>query len=59
MSKRKILITGKGSYVGTNFIKWLEQWPDQHEVVELSVRGTEWKEHDFSIYDEVLHVAGM
>ncbi|KAA1185330.1 NAD-dependent epimerase/dehydratase family protein [Paenibacillus sp. B2(2019)] len=59
MSKRKILITGKGSYVGTNFIKWLEQWPDQHEVVELSVRGTEWKEHDFSIYDVVLHVAGI
>ncbi|OMC73881.1 NAD-dependent epimerase [Paenibacillus odorifer] len=59
MSKRKILITGKGSYVGTNFIKWLEQWPDQYEVVELSVRGTEWKEHDFSIYDVVLHVAGI
>jgi UDP-glucose 4-epimerase len=27
--------------------------------VELSVRGTEWKEHDFSIYDVVLHVAGI
>jgi nucleoside-diphosphate-sugar epimerase len=59
MSKRKILLTGKGSYVGTNFIKWLEQWPDQYEVVELSVRGTEWKRHDFSIYDVVLHVAGI
>jgi UDP-glucose 4-epimerase len=59
MSKRKILITGKGSYVGTNVIKWLEQWPDQYEVVELSVRGTEWKEYDFSIYDVVLHVAGI
>lgn len=57
--KRKILITGKGSYVGTNVIKWLEQWPDQYEVVELSVRGTEWKEHDFSNYDVVLHVAGI
>lgn len=59
MSKRKILITGKGSYVGTNFIKWLEQWPEQYEVTELSVRGTEWKEHDFSNYDVVLHVAGI
>lgn len=27
--------------------------------MELSVRGTEWKEHDFSIYDVVLHVAGI
>lgn len=59
MSKRKILITGKGSYIGTSLIKWLEQWPDQYEIVELSVRGTEWKLHDFSIYDVVLHVAGI
>lgn len=59
MSKRKILITGNGSYVGTNFIKWLQQWPDRYEVVELSVRGMEWKEHDFSVYDVVLHVAGI
>ncbi|MBY3623485.1 NAD-dependent epimerase/dehydratase family protein [Acinetobacter sp. CUI P1] len=59
MSKRKILITGKGSYVGTSFMKWVEQWPDQYEVLELSVRGAEWKEHDFSVYDVVLHVAGI
>ncbi|ULO08637.1 NAD-dependent epimerase/dehydratase family protein [Paenibacillus sp. 19GGS1-52] len=59
MSKRKILITGKGSYIGTSLIKWLEQWPEQYEIVELSVRGTEWKLHDFSIYDVVLHVAGI
>ncbi|WP_449602757.1 NAD-dependent epimerase/dehydratase family protein [Paenibacillus sp. Marseille-Q9583] len=59
MGKRKILITGKGSYVGTNVIKWLEQWPDQYEVDEISVRGTAWKEHDFSQYDVLLHVAAV
>lgn len=59
MNKRKILITGKGSYIGTSFIKWLQQWPEQYEVEEISVRGDEWKEYDFSVYDVVLHVAGI
>lgn len=59
MEKKKILITGKGSYVGTSFMNWVKQWPDQYEVEELSVRGEAWKEHDFSAYDVVLHVAGI
>ncbi len=59
MNKRKILITGKGSYIGTSFIKWLQQWPEQYEVEEISVRGDEWKKYDFSVYDVVLHVAGI
>ncbi|WP_042199047.1 NAD-dependent epimerase/dehydratase family protein [Paenibacillus camerounensis] len=59
MKKKKVLITGKGSYVGTSFMKWLEQWPNQYEVKELSVRGSLWREHDFSEYDVVLHVAGI
>lgn len=59
MEKKRILITGKGSYVGTSFINWVKQWPEQYEVEELSVRGEAWKEHDFSVYDVVLHVAGI
>ncbi|AHV98596.1 NAD-dependent epimerase/dehydratase family protein [Paenibacillus sabinae] len=59
MSRKKILITGKGSYIGTSFIKWVSRWPDQYEVEEISVRGEEWKNHDFSGYDTVLHVAGI
>ncbi|MFD1772533.1 NAD-dependent epimerase/dehydratase family protein [Paenibacillus rhizophilus] len=59
MSRKKILITGKSSYIGTSFIKWVSQWPDQYEVEEISVKGEEWKKHDFSGYDTVLHVAGI
>ncbi|NOU82463.1 NAD-dependent epimerase/dehydratase family protein [Paenibacillus sp. LMG 31459] len=59
MNKKRILITGKGSYVGTSFMKWVEQWPEQYDVEEISVRGEEWKLHDFSVYDVVLHVAGI
>lgn len=59
MNKKRILITGKGSYIGTSFMKWMEQWPEQYEVEEISVRGEEWKLYDFSVYDVVLHVAGI
>jgi len=38
---------------------WLAQWPEKYEVEEISVRGEEWKEKDFSIFDTVLHVAGI
>ena len=59
MSKKRILITGSGSYVGTNLIKWLSQWPNKFEIEAISVRGEEWKKKDFSKYDSVLHVAGI
>lgn len=59
MSKKRILITGSGSYVGTNLIAWLSQWPEQYEIEEISVRGDEWKKKDFSKFDSVLHVAGI
>lgn len=59
MEKHKILITGKGSYVGTKFIEWVSQWPDQYKVEEITVRGEEWKKKDFSKYDSILHLAGI
>jgi len=59
MSRKRILITGQGSYVGGNFIEWLSQWPEKYEVEELSVRGDNWKKIDFTSYDTVLHVAGI
>lgn len=56
---KKILITGENSYIGGMFTKWLEQWPEQYHVDEISVRGEEWKQADFSGYDSVFHVAGI
>jgi len=56
---KKILITGENSYIGGMFKKWVEQWPEEYEVSAISVRGDEWKKEDFSIYDSVLHVAGI
>ena len=56
---KKILITGKGSYIGTHFKKYLEQWPDQYMVEELDMMNPSWREYDFSNYDVVYHVAGL
>lgn len=56
---KKILITGANSYIGTSFTNWLKQWPDEYKTESISVRGDEWKEKDFSMYDVVFHVAGI
>lgn len=56
---KKILITGKNSYVGNSFAEWAEQHPDQYEIDKISLRNDAWKEVDFSKYDVVLHVAGI
>ena len=56
---RKILITGKNSYIGTNVKKWLEQEENNYKVTELDVKTDEWLQEDFSKYDVILHVAGI
>lgn len=56
---KRILITGKNSYVGNSFEKWLDHYPDQYQVDKISVRDETWKAFDFSPYDVVLHVAGI
>jgi len=56
---KKILITGKNSYIGTSFKNWLEKYPNQYDVECISLRDGSWKEKDFSKYDVVFHVAGI
>lgn len=56
---KRILITGKDSYIGTNFKKYLEQNPDNYYIEELDVRNDTWKKFDFSQFDVVYHVAGL
>lgn len=56
---KRVLITGKGSYIGTNVKKYLEQYVDEYVVDELDMMDESWKEYDFSKYDVVYHVAGI
>lgn len=56
---KRVLISGKGSYIGTSVKVYLENKNSNIEVVELDVKGDSWKSENFSKYDVVFHVAGI
>lgn len=56
---KRILVTGKNSYVGKSLEKWLENYPDRYLIESISLRNDSWREKDFSKYDVVFHVAGI
>ena len=58
--KKKVLITGKDSYIGQSFIKYArENYEENFEINELDMTNESWKDADFSKYDIVYHVAGI
>ena len=56
---KKILITGKNSYIGTSLENWLMREPDKYKVDTIDLKDGSWKEANFSQYDVVFHVAGI
>ncbi|UUX35247.1 NAD-dependent epimerase/dehydratase family protein [Fundicoccus culcitae] len=57
---KKILITGVNSYVGNAVDRWLKQSnSDKYQIDKISVRSNDWKLLNFSIYDSIVHVAGI
>lgn len=56
---KRVLITGKESYIGTKVRDWLESYPDKYVVEELDMIGAAWKDFDFTGFDSVYHVAGI
>lgn len=54
---KRVLITGKGSYIGTKVEEWLKK--AGHEVDILDMLDDGWKDYDFHGYDSVYHVAGI
>ena len=56
---KRVLITGKNSYIGTSLEKWLLKEPDQYSVDTIDMKDESWREKDFSQYDVVFHVAGI
>lgn len=59
-SKKKVLITGAGSYVGESFEAYArEHYADNFEIDTLDMMDKGWREKDFHGYDIVYHVAGI
>lgn len=60
---KRILITGAGSYIGTNVERYLMQYNaaqgrELYRVDTLSLRDPAWENYDFAPYDTILHMAG-
>lgn len=56
---KRVLITGKNSYIGTSLENWLNRKPDKYKLNTVDMKDVSWKEKDFSSYDVVFHVAGI
>ncbi|WP_144462557.1 NAD-dependent epimerase/dehydratase family protein [Siminovitchia fortis] len=56
---KKVLITGKNSYVGNSLGKWLQQYPEKYQVDYISLRDQSWDKKSFLSYDVIVHVAGI
>lgn len=56
---KRLLITGKNSYIGTSLENWLMREPDKYKVDTIDMKDESWKAKDFSSYDVVFHVAGI
>lgn len=56
---KRVLITGKNSYIGDSVKKWLEKCSQDYIVDVVDMIGNDWKKEDFSKYDCVYHVAGI
>lgn len=56
---RKVLITGENSYIGNKLNSWLESDSKEYTIIKKSVRNNKWREIDFSVFDVIVHVAGI
>ncbi len=56
---KRVLITGKDSYIGKSIENWLMREPGNYLVDTVEMKDVSWKTMDFSLYDVVFHVAGI
>ncbi|MEC6747656.1 NAD-dependent epimerase/dehydratase family protein [Marinilactibacillus sp. XAAS-LB27] len=56
---KKILITGINSYIGNSLESKLKTESTQYEINKISLKDGSWEKDDFTIYDSLVHVAGI
>lgn len=56
---KSVLITGAGSYIGTNVEKWLLSKNEDIEVTTFDTMERDFLEKSFQGFDTVFHVAGI
>ncbi len=55
--RKRVLITGKDSYVGSMFCSYTTEYGYTVDTVDMI--GDGWKSEDFSSYDAIIHVAAI
>lgn len=59
-NKKRVLITGAGSYIGESFAAYAGvHYPANFTVDTVDMQDPGWRREDFSSYDAVFHVAGI
>ncbi len=58
-AQKRVLITGKGSYIGESFIEYAGKHYPSILIDAVDMMDGTWRERDFSAYDVVYHVAGI
>ncbi|MDN6840641.1 MAG: NAD-dependent epimerase/dehydratase family protein, partial [Tetragenococcus halophilus] len=56
---KRILITGKNSYIGQTFINWVKANNVDYKIDTIDLKDPDWKKNDFSIYDCLIHLAAI
>lgn len=56
---KRVLITGRNSYIGNAVEEWLTQWPEKYDVNKISIRDGSWRTANWQNYDVLVHVAGI
>lgn len=57
--RKKVLITGAGSYIGESFVKWAKKKYPNIETIAIDMKDEKWRKTSFSEFDAVFHVAGI
>lgn len=58
-TKKKVLITGAGSYIGLSFEEYCKEHYPNIDITTIDMLDGSWRVYDFSGYDTVFHVAGI
>lgn len=56
---KKILITGKTSWIGNEFEAHLSQFDNAYEVHRVSLRDDQWRHEDWQGFDSLIHTAAI
>lgn len=55
--KKRVLITGENSYIGSKFQEYTTKYYDAVDAIDMCT--DDWKNFDFSAYDVIIHVAAI